>query len=449
VAELREKGMLVPFLSNIYVPNIEGGVEGYIAVPADKDKFSASLVLPDTNKPTNVLRLCIILGIYITGAWYDEKWSKILSEAYNRIYRMGDTEGQYEFQDMDEALVQFLYEINMKLSWGLPSRQFMLDFNLRDRDYIRKTYVGGWGNDMKPDTKDSFETSIKDTKVITENVQEAAGRDFTTFFNLFGVERKIGQPVAVVSSALNDKKVNDVVVNDSKPFNVLKDAKTGQVMINNPSLFMNKKLDNITAPLPPTALSKVNKRGVSLAPLVAPLPQQIPAPTSNIVEGEPPFDAEITHTSINPNKHHKVTGLNVLNINALASSDANAVPIHLMTDPGVKTKKQEINKYNEWYARKLIQNQQEELARAVTASKSWHPKGDVKIGKDVVDIDSYIQEEDQYVVESPKSPPSVDSKFETDDDPLVGDEEQDKNIYDEDSDDNTPDDSGMHYEYES
>lgn len=145
IADIEREGVVVPFLSARYLPYTQDEVSGYVAVPEEIDKFTASLVLPNANKITNELRLSIILGNYITGAWCDVIFADILRKAYKHYLSAGIISEEFkDVEDLDDGVRYMITYFGVKLSWGLPSRQYMIDFNLLSWDDLKNKYPQGW-----------------------------------------------------------------------------------------------------------------------------------------------------------------------------------------------------------------------------------------------------------------------------------------------------------------
>jgi len=142
VNELKSKGLLVPFLSSIVVP--EGS--GYVSVPIDINKFSCSWVLSGAFKKTNELRLNIILGTFFSGAWYDENWLIMSNSAFKHFYSSGVTT-ETVAPELDDGLVCMLHELGVTFSWGLPSREYMVDFHQMSRVNLTAKWGQKWNND--------------------------------------------------------------------------------------------------------------------------------------------------------------------------------------------------------------------------------------------------------------------------------------------------------------
>lgn len=148
--DIDEHGITVPFLAQVIQP-VVGRAKRFISVPADFDKFSISLVVSGATKKTNVLRLCIILGVYFTGAWASEVWASVLHKAYSHFLAAGgvDKEGLVDTEGMEDALAYFVGELGVTYGMGLPPYHYMVDFNDLDHEAFRAKYPHGWKEVVK------------------------------------------------------------------------------------------------------------------------------------------------------------------------------------------------------------------------------------------------------------------------------------------------------------
>lgn len=145
---LREQGILVPFLQTTFPKT----PYGFIGLPANTDKFGGTLVCPMTpgDEAKKIAdRLARIMGIYFVGGWYDESFAKFLNDTYRDYARLAPdvpieatTMDGFDFESVVE-LTTALQTTLVKASDGLPSREFMADFNVLPRAAFTEKWVRG------------------------------------------------------------------------------------------------------------------------------------------------------------------------------------------------------------------------------------------------------------------------------------------------------------------
>jgi len=139
--DLYKTGISVPFLSMVILPH-DGG---FISVPSDMHKLGASLVLPGYVPPkeTHEIRAARMLGIFLSGGWYDEDLAKFLGQIYTASKTfIKPTENNTYADEIttvgEEDIIRFVKESGWDMSTALPPRELMFKFHMLSFDDFRK-----------------------------------------------------------------------------------------------------------------------------------------------------------------------------------------------------------------------------------------------------------------------------------------------------------------------
>lgn len=241
VRVLETTGLRVPFLSAVVVP--EGS--GFVSVPIDVNKFSNSLVLSGCFKKTNELRLNIILGVYFSGAWYNDLWRSTLKACFKHFYNAGVVDGFVE-PEVEDGLVCMFREMGATYSWGLPSREYMVDFHQLSRDELSVKWGSKWNNDEP-------------------------------------LNKKSGIVVAKVPTAREDQKLAKVIITEAKSEGATSSANGGGNDARNQLMAANSVINSKSGEVQ-DALKRAVENGAVRHQIVGPYPSAPPAAASTLFD---------------------------------------------------------------------------------------------------------------------------------------------------------------------
>jgi len=154
VKKLIEVGIKVPFLSFIYPNSLFkdiGGYDTYIARPYEPIKQLRALVMPESFKPTTELLMNIVIGIYMSGAYYG-RTGEFLHEYYKHLLEIRSPNDEFYsvMEAADSAPSSYIDNIGGgSYAMGLPSFEFMEDMNLLSPLAFAIKYPHGWYNASK------------------------------------------------------------------------------------------------------------------------------------------------------------------------------------------------------------------------------------------------------------------------------------------------------------
>jgi len=140
-------GLKVPFLKQIVVADVEGPY----CRPKDLDALLGALVVPGCrgNNYTETLK-SRILGLYLTGLWCSERYSKYCVAKYNslctaevnvRVGVMEEDEYDAEFKQTNSFVAELAERLKWNTSDGLPSFWCVRDMYVLSKEEFRSKYV--------------------------------------------------------------------------------------------------------------------------------------------------------------------------------------------------------------------------------------------------------------------------------------------------------------------
>jgi len=146
--EVERVGIRVPFLGNVVRPYTEEGLGvRYYSAPADTVKFGASLVNVG-GEINHVVQMQRLLGVTYAGAWTDENLYPVMCEMYSGYAKSHHCEVDLRFEDEEyespaevENFTSTLKSLGRTSKDGLPSVEFMRDFNILSEEEFRAKWA--------------------------------------------------------------------------------------------------------------------------------------------------------------------------------------------------------------------------------------------------------------------------------------------------------------------
>jgi len=177
--EVERVGIKVPFLGNVIKPYVEDGLGvRYYSAPADTVKFGASLVNVG-GEINHVVQMQRLLGVAYAGAWTDDNLYPVMCEMYSGYAKSHHCEVELRFEDEEyespaevENFTQTLKSLGRTSKDGLPSVEFMRDFNILSEEEFRSKWAlsSGVSEPDVPSVRDGKDEEVDDFAALAVNL---------------------------------------------------------------------------------------------------------------------------------------------------------------------------------------------------------------------------------------------------------------------------------------